>query len=608
MAGTVDERKAAWPRDLWLATATAALSLIVRMMTPATIPHWGEIEACAPGGAMILGVLMAQGRSWRDVAAIVVGGTLGTLLWHVLDHAEPRTMLSSILANVAVGGIAYLLLRGRNESGTMFDRVGDIAALVGASTCVALVATPLVILGDPKLAASPPRLWVIWYLSMTLSLLVVTPIVVVLGRVVNGSWSIRTRWPIAAELVLAFGPVTLVSMFVFFGGSLPIMFLILPAVLQAAFRLRLVGASGAVCIVAAISAYATIHGHGPIAAAVADPVERMLLLKLFYACCFLSALPPSAILTERDAREVDVRRHSEGFRTLLEAIGEVIFQLDAAGNWFYLNPAWEALSGRTVADSLGRSWSETISSGSRDLAERMARLLRGEEKEMRRVVRFDSGSETHWVELFVQHMRTLEGRHGALGTLRDVDARVRQEENTAIAKQHAEERARAATVLAATDELTGMANRRAFLRELNREMASSAEFGWPLSVAMFDVDHFKRVNDRHGHVVGDRVLRQIAERAKAAVRGGDLLGRLGGEEFAILMPGATAEDAIVVAERLRAAVEAPPEEGSRIPTVTVSIGIAERENQRAAGTLLAAADAALYRAKDEGRNRVRIAA
>jgi diguanylate cyclase (GGDEF)-like protein len=202
-----------------------------------------------------------------------------------------------------------------------------------------------------------------------------------------------------------------------------------------------------------------------------------------------------------------------------------------------------------------------------------------------------------------------EGRTvGATGTLRDIDDRKRLEEHVITAKRRAEQRAREATLLASTDELTGIANRRAFMGQLDREIAGAAEFGWPLAVAMFDVDHFKAVNDRYGHAVGDRVLQLIAARAAAVVRGGDLVGRLGGEEFGILMPGASLQEAAVVAERLRRAMETAGELDESLPAVTISVGIATREKQRDAAELLAAADVALYAAKGEGRNRVRIAA
>jgi diguanylate cyclase (GGDEF)-like protein/PAS domain S-box-containing protein len=316
------------------------------------------------------------------------------------------------------------------------------------------------------------------------------------------------------------------------------------------------------------------------------------------------------MLTERDVRAEEARQLADRFKAVVENIGEVIFRVDREGRWAYLNPAWETLSGYAIADCLGDGWLHRVDEADRaELAERLQSVLRGEDVGVRRVVRFATATNTRWMEIYFQCLRDSDGAIiGATGTLRDIDDRKRLEEHVMVAKRRAEQRAREATLLASTDELTGIANRRAFMRQLEREIAGAAEFGWPLAVAMFDVDHFKTVNDRHGHTVGDKVLQLIAARAGGAVRGGDLVGRLGGEEFGILMPGATAEDAAMVAERLRQAIETPRAEDGDLPSVTVSIGIAAREEQREAALLLAAADTALYAAKGAGRNRVRIAA
>lgn len=152
--------------------------------------------------------------------------------------------------------------------------------------------------------------------------------------------------------------------------------------------------------------------------------------------------------------------------------------------------------------------------------------------------------------------------------------------------------------LATSDALTSLANRRLFDTTLQREVARARRTGAPLSLAVVDVDHFKDVNDRHGHQAGDEVLRQLAAELRSAVRGEDLVARFGGEEFVVLMADATGDDAVVVGERLRAAarnVEALP--------VTVSVGIATLPSDGDADALIAAADAALYRAKAGGRDR-----
>lgn len=165
--------------------------------------------------------------------------------------------------------------------------------------------------------------------------------------------------------------------------------------------------------------------------------------------------------------------------------------------------------------------------------------------------------------------------------------------------------------LASRDPLTGIANRRRFDELLDRMLADARRTRTPLAVALLDLDHFKTVNDVYGHPEGDRVLRMAVERWQGAVRAVDLLARLGGEEFAVVIPTAEADRAREVADRLRLRLVQKPfpvRRGTVQLPVTVSVGVAV--SAKGAGTpasLLARADAALYRAKREGRNRVVLA-
>ncbi len=162
---------------------------------------------------------------------------------------------------------------------------------------------------------------------------------------------------------------------------------------------------------------------------------------------------------------------------------------------------------------------------------------------------------------------------------------------------------------ATTDALTGLLNRGAFLDAARRMQAAQGARGEPVTLIMFDLDHFKSVNDRFGHAIGDSVLRVFANTAQGSVRATDLVGRLGGEEFVAMVPAAM-EDACLVAERLRAAFEAV---GKTVDTIavgaTVSSGLATSYKPEAnIDALLLRADEALYLAKREGRNRFRCAA
>ena len=218
-----------------------------------------------------------------------------------------------------------------------------------------------------------------------------------------------------------------------------------------------------------------------------------------------------------------------------------------------------------------------------------------------------------WAELSARIVE-LDGQRCSLVGIFDVTA-----------QKDLEEQLRA---LATRDSLTGAANRRHFVELALRERERALRSGSPLTLCMFDADHFKNVNDHYGHVAGDHVLSAIAQAATSALRKSDVLGRLGGEEFGILLPDTALPGALVLAERVRTAVagielqtsEMPPDSSVHHlpptadaapafvpdPTIkaTISIGVAELRGDEPFESLLKRADRALYAAKDLGRNRV----
>ena len=165
--------------------------------------------------------------------------------------------------------------------------------------------------------------------------------------------------------------------------------------------------------------------------------------------------------------------------------------------------------------------------------------------------------------------------------------------------------------LAYTDALTGVYNRRYMNAHLDRKIMEISDTQKPVSVLIFDIDHFKRVNDTYGHAAGDEVLKTVAERVGGGIRDFDLLARYGGEEFVVIMPSTPADLAAMVAERLRQRLAAQPFEvsgGDPPLPVTASLGVATTTDpMETAQNLLGRADAALYAAKNAGRNRVRSA-
>ncbi len=160
------------------------------------------------------------------------------------------------------------------------------------------------------------------------------------------------------------------------------------------------------------------------------------------------------------------------------------------------------------------------------------------------------------------------------------------------------------------DRLTGLLNRGAILDGLQQEIERASREASCVGVIMADLDHFKQVNDVHGHLVGDAVLQEAARRMQGVMRCYDRIGRYGGEEFLILSPGCSVEHARSVAERIRGCISATPIQtpaGAVMATASLGVAVTLKGSADDADTLIGAADAALYRAKDAGRNRVEIA-
>jgi diguanylate cyclase (GGDEF)-like protein len=185
-----------------------------------------------------------------------------------------------------------------------------------------------------------------------------------------------------------------------------------------------------------------------------------------------------------------------------------------------------------------------------------------------------------------------------LGRERRVHDRVQADKRLEL-----QELATALQFRATTDPLTSLSNRLRFNETLSIEMLRSQRYGTPLSLVLYDIDHFKRVNDRYGHLVGDSVLIELSRLVGARIRATDMLARWGGEEFAVLLPNTTADMAFVFAEQLRIAIATHPFDG--VGTVTCSLGVAQYAGE-VAEAFIARADRALYRGKLGGRNRVEV--
>ena len=179
----------------------------------------------------------------------------------------------------------------------------------------------------------------------------------------------------------------------------------------------------------------------------------------------------------------------------------------------------------------------------------------------------------------------------------------------ALARQLLARRAQELEHAVAIEPLTGLFNRRHFSTRIDEEVERARRYSLDLALLLIDIDDFKSLNDTSGHLIGDQILRDTANILRQAVRVFDVCTRFGGDEFAILMPGSTAANALQTADRIRQRVDAHrPAGGAAMfeQRVTISIGVAARKPAASADDMIAAADRALYTAKAEGKNRVKL--
>ncbi len=307
-------------------------------------------------------------------------------------------------------------------------------------------------------------------------------------------------------------------------------------------------------------------------------------------------------ITQRKQAQESLRAAEEQNRLILQSAGEGIYGLDLEGNTTFANPAAAAMLGYEVDELIGKVMHDlihhTYPDGTRYPLEKCpmyAALTDGEPHVVTDEVLWRKDGSSFPVEYTSTPVRKDHEIVGAVVVFKDNTERKRAQEEL--------------QKLAITDPLTGLPNRRHYLQIAEKETAWSLRYKHPLSVMVVDLDHFKEINDVHGHAKGDEVLVEVARVCLDAVRGSDVFARFGGEEFAALLPMTTLSQSEALGHRLRHLVsEAGVKSDEGMVRVTASFGVAQfvAEDETVEQTL-ARADKALYRAKEAGRNRVRAA-
>ncbi|WP_155825428.1 diguanylate cyclase [Hippea alviniae] len=293
------------------------------------------------------------------------------------------------------------------------------------------------------------------------------------------------------------------------------------------------------------------------------------------------------IIMKRIARYRNQLEEKEKFQIhLIESIPNPLFILNKNGNFVRVNRAFEKFFCVDESSLLkGKVKDKTIE----ELKEHALNFFEKRENNNSKEIQVDvCKTEKSIIEIFYSVYTDINGEpEGVIGIIFDITIKKAEERKL---KQ-----------ISIKDELTGLFNRRHFNEILNREILRANRYKEPLSMIMYDIDHFKRVNDTHGHLVGDKVLKRLSEIVKSNVRSSDYVFRTGGEEFSILLPNTDLEKAYMVAEKLRKRVE--NENFDKVGKITISLGVAQYSENETADNFIKRTDSALYSSKENGRNR-----
>ena len=327
-------------------------------------------------------------------------------------------------------------------------------------------------------------------------------------------------------------------------------------------------------------------------------------------------------------RDINLRKQAQEqlslsearYRLLSDNARDVIWTLTPDGRITYISPSVEQVRGYTPQEAMQQTLEQTLTPASIELnlayfSQMLADVAAGRQPQTFRgqMEYLCKDGSTYWCEVMATPILAEDGSLvELLGVSRDISEHKRFENELKQAKDATEALNRALAVaneqlsrLANTDRLTGLWNRRHFEETVLHEMIEADRYHHPLSMLIFDIDHFKAVNDRYGHLAGDQVLVELSRIARQQIRDSDLLARWGGEEFVILMPNTGPIDATTVAEKIRSAFA-----NHRFPdlgTVTASFGIAAWRASESLDRWISRADGALYEAKQAGRNQVQLA-
>ncbi len=601
-------------RRLARATALAA-AVAVATWIGLFLGRTTEIAAVwLPNGIILAMLLTAQGsgRRWERAGLLAAG--LGASFATMVGTGRPTTLTACFMVvNLTEIVVAFALLRNRIGSRFRVSRPAHlfVSGLLGMGIAPLVSGACVFTFLDIYRVELLPA----WWAGHALGLAITTPLTLMLAGRRNGLPDLKGRRIEAALLVgLALATVGLT----FSLNELPLLSLPFAPLILVVLRFGAPGAAWVLPPTVLIAVQLTAMETGPMALlASADPINRLLTFHTYLASLVIALLPLGAVISQLQRRQLtlarraatvrkmeDRMRQSEQlYRLLADNSSDIISRFTSDGRRTYVSPSVVDILGWSAEEMLSPDYKRYIHPDDVKQFQDVAEQMRAGVHRISNVYRYmrRDGSWA-WLDARLILVHDDDGKpREFISNTRDI-TRQKEAENALAAA------ASELTELAATDALTGVANRRRFDEMLDREWRRAMRSLDELSLLLIDVDHFKGFNDQYGHLMGDTCLHAIATAIAGSVRRpGDLVARYGGEEFAVILPNTGGDGAVEIASRVRDGIAAlaMPHLGNPGDRVTVSIGSANSMPNRStdSSVLVEAADEALYEAKRLGRDR-----
>lgn len=517
-----------------------------------------------------------------------------------LDGLGATVAVPLAAINIFEGAAIAWLMRRFEPVPTHLTSVRELAVLLGVAGLLVpmLTAFPAGMLAHYAAGVPITHNMVGWFCAHALGTLTVMPIVkLAIGGDLSG-WARKVGRGEALEAAALTALMVAVTTLVF-ATRYPLLYVPFVPMMLLVFRLGRLGAAISLLVLTVVGTACTAKGLGPITPPDVGIGVKLQLFQLYLVVATLIALPAATELKRRKNLFSELQEGAALYKIITDRSGDIIMAVDVDGVVRFASPSMASISGYSPSAVTGRLARDIVAQEDIDCVVR-AHMEAMASPASTVMFEFRARKADGALAWFESHARAISSEDGAVtGTVnvvREVSRRKARELNLARA--------------AATDPLTGLPNRRVFAAAFAEAMAGPENASPQSYLALFDLDYFKRINDRFGHATGDDVLRTFAEILRAHVRSNDTIARLGGEEFGVLFYDLSLRDAQEACERVRsqlAAATVQAHDGRPVRT-TVSVGLAAAGTASSLEDALRAADEALYRSKDAGRNRLSVAA